>query len=259
MWDGFTEYSRPDNFSGSVKCFGIVIYGFFAEGGVTCPRISEDFLKDELILSTIVLNMSSEIHPNPVSAALFPKVRQAVLGLLFGHPDRAYYLREIVELTTLGVGHVQRELHRLTQGCILRRSKQGRHVYFQANDECPVYEELRRLVTKTTGAAGLLRAALDPLRERIVAAFIYGSVARTEEGPESDVDVMIVGGVSFAEAVEAVRAVESRIGRAINPTVYPPVEWKAKIAEGHHFLTSVQKREKLFVVGNEDELRRLPG
>ena len=77
--------------------------------------------------------------PDPVSAALFPKARREVLGLLFGHPDRAYYLREIAELTGLGVGHVQRELQRLWRGGIIRRSNRGRHVYYQAEQSCPVW------------------------------------------------------------------------------------------------------------------------
>ena len=201
--------------------------------------------------------MSTTDYSDAVSTALLPKARRAVLGLLHGRPDRALYLREIVELTGLGVGHVQRELQRLSQAGVIRRSKQGRHVYFQANDRCPVYEELRRLVTKTTGTAGFLRSAFAPLACRIVAAFIFGSVARAEEGSESDVDVMIIGDVSFAEAVEAVRPLEARIGRTINPVVYPPGEWRLKMLERHHLLNSIMKRERFLLVGDENELGRL--
>jgi hypothetical protein len=194
---------------------------------------------------------------DPASQALFPKARSAILGLLFSHPDRAFYLREIIALTGLGVGHVQRELRRLSRGGILRRSRQGRHVYFQADERCPVYEELRALVARTVGAVGLLGHALAPLADRIAIAFIYGSVARGEEQSESDLDLMVIGDVAFAEVVSAIRDVESRAGRAINPTVYPPQELRVKLAAGHHFLTSVVRGEKLFVVGNDDDLRSL--
>ena len=201
--------------------------------------------------------MSSNEIANSVSVSLFPKARRVLLGLLFGRPDRAFYLREIVELTGLGVGHVQRELARLSQGEIIRRSKTGRHVYFQANASCPVYEEIRGLVTKTVGAVGVLRQALAPLSGRIVASFVYGSVARGGERSDSDLDLMVIGDASFAEVVEAIRNAESDIGRSINPTVYPLDEFRGKLAEGHHFLSSVMKREKLYVVGNEDDLRTL--
>jgi predicted nucleotidyltransferase len=201
--------------------------------------------------------MQSFTATDSVSASLFPKARREILGLLYAHPDRAFYLREIAVLAGLGVGHVQRELQRLTRGGILQQSKKGRYVYFQANESCPVYQELRGLVTKTVGASDILKRALAPLAPRIAVAFIYGSIARGEERSESDLDLMVIGQASFAEVVEAVRVAESRTSRAINPTVYPPEEFQAKFAHGHHFLHSVVKNKKLFVLGNENELCRL--
>ncbi len=222
--------------------------------GIIVLSLSTGETENSFLLGTTAPVMSSY---DPVSQALFPKARSAILGLLFSRPDRGFYLREIISLTGLGVGHVQRELRRLSLGGILRRSRQGRHVYFQADERSPVYEELRALVAKTVGAVGLLGQALAPLSDRIAIAFIYGSVARGEERSESDLDLMVIGDVSFAEVVSAIRAIESQAGRAINPTVFPPEELRAKLAGGHHFLNSVMRREKLFVVGNEDELGSL--
>lgn len=81
--------------------------------------------------------------------ALFPGARRALLGLLYGQPDSAFYLREIAARAGVGLGQVQRELDRLSKAGILRRFKQGRHVYFQADRRCPTYEEIRGLVVKT--------------------------------------------------------------------------------------------------------------
>jgi predicted nucleotidyltransferase len=192
-----------------------------------------------------------------VASSLFPKSRRAVLGLLYGQPDRAFYLREVVDLTGLGVGHVQRELKRLAEAGIIVRSEQGRHVYFQANEHCPVYAELRGIVTKTVGAVAVVREALAPLADRIVAAYVYGSVARGEEQQASDLDVMIIGDVTFSEVVDAVRTAEPKLHRNINPTVYPVDEFSQKLAARHHFITTVMQRDKVFVVGDEDEFRRL--
>ncbi|MHC4588079.1 MAG: nucleotidyltransferase domain-containing protein [Planctomycetota bacterium] len=192
-----------------------------------------------------------------IASSLFPKSRRAVLGLLFGQPDRAFYLREVVDLTGLGVGHAQRELKRLTEAGIIVRSEQGRHVYFQANEHCPIYVELRGIVTKTVGAVAVVREALAPLADRIVAAYVYGSGARGVEQQTSDLDVMIIGDATFSEVVDAVRAAEPKLHRNINPTVYPVDEFTEKLAARHHFVTTVMKRDKVFVLGNEDEFRRL--
>ncbi len=86
--------------------------------------------------------------------ALFPKARGEVLALFFGAQGGAFYLREVVERTGLGLGSVQRELERLVDGGILRRWTEGRHVYFEADVSCPVFEELRGIATKALRGPG---------------------------------------------------------------------------------------------------------
>ncbi|MGB6045852.1 MAG: nucleotidyltransferase domain-containing protein [Pirellulales bacterium] len=199
----------------------------------------------------------STLVPYLVANALFPRTRQAVLGLLFGHPDRSFYLREIAASVGGGLGQVQRELKQLSDAGIIRRFSQGQHVYFQADSGCPVFEELRGLVTKTVGAAGALSTALELLADKIAVAFVHGSVARGQQQVRSDIDLFIVGDVSFREVTMALRDAETDLRREINPTVYPPAELQNKLAAGNHFLRTVMKAEKIFVIGGEDELGKL--
>jgi predicted nucleotidyltransferase len=194
---------------------------------------------------------------HPLASVLFSKVRREVLGLLWGHPDRGFYLREIVDLTGLGVGHIQRELKQLTDAGILRRSTQGRHVYYQADPACPVFDELRGIVRKTLGAAGLLREALASARIPAVVAFVYGSVARGDDKQSSDLDLIVIGDATLRHVADAVRSIERKVSREINPTVYPPREFRSKLEAGNHFLKTVMKGEKVFVVGGPRELRAL--
>lgn len=193
----------------------------------------------------------------PLAELLFPKARRAVLGLLLSHPDRAFYLREIVNLTGLGIGHLQREFERLTAAGILRRFEQGRHVYFQADEACPIHSELRGIVRKTVGVGDELRRALTGLKDRIRLAFVFGSVARGTENSASDVDLLIVGDVTLAAAVAAIHESESVLQRPVNPTVYSVQEFAAKRAAGQHFVTKVMSREKLWLIGDDDELAAL--
>src|ERR1051326_6482921 len=93
-------------------------------------------------LGTLVLNMGTD----QLSSVLFSKTRRAVLALLYGHPEQAYYLRQIARQTRAGLGAVQRELQRLTAAGILRRQAQGMEVYYQANPACPVFPELHTLI-----------------------------------------------------------------------------------------------------------------
>ncbi len=196
-------------------------------------------------------------HTDRLSATLFSKTRRAILGLLYGHPDEEFYLRQLVRACGGGVGAVQRELRQLAEVGIVRRTTRGNQVYFQANPQCPVYEELRGLITKTVGVGDVLRAALAALADRIEIAFVHGSVAEGREDRQSDVDLVVVGEVTFSEIVEVVGPVQDVVRREINPVVYPSEEFRSKLAAGHHFLTSVIKKRKLLLIGDQRELEGL--
>ena len=182
------------------------------------------------------------------------KVRSTVLGLLFSHTDRSYYLREIVRETGAGHGAVQRELGHLLRVGLVTRTARGREVFYQANRASPIFPELRGLIIKTVGLADALREALAPFGDRVKVAFIYGSFARGEERAESDVDVMIASEVGFDGIVSALRPAQDRIGRELNPSVFTPDEWRMGVADQDHFISTVLREEKLFLIGNEHDL-----
>ncbi|HZM34487.1 MAG TPA: nucleotidyltransferase domain-containing protein [Burkholderiales bacterium] len=189
--------------------------------------------------------------PDPASV-LFGRSMRAVLGALFGHPERAFYLREIARIARTSPSSLQRELAALAAAGLIVREEKGRQVYFRANAASPLFEELRGIVVKTFGVADVLRRALAPIAPRVRAAFIYGSIARGEARPESDVDVMLIGEVDFADVVEQLQPAEAVLGRAVNPTVYPPVEFSGKAADA--FLAGVLREPKIFLIGEEREL-----
>src|SRR6266478_2833362 len=188
---------------------------------------------------------------------LFGKIRAGVLGLLYGHPDESFYLRQIAQLTSLGLGGVQRELRLLWQAGVIRRTVQGRQVYFQANRQTPIFTELQGLVLKTTGIADVLSDALAPLEKRIQIAFLFGSLAKGSLKSESDIDLMTVGRVSFAEVVAALIPAQKRLMRDVNPVVYPVDEFRHKMTCQDHFLITVLREPKIFLIGTDHELGRL--
>lgn len=128
--------------------------------------------------------MSTKQTESKPSTALFGKTRRAVLSLLYGRADEEFYIRYILRSVSVGHRSVQRELKRLAEAGILRRTARGRQVYYQANRDSPIFPELKSLITKTAGVGDILLNALAPLAERIKIAFIFGSVARGEENPE---------------------------------------------------------------------------
>src|SRR4051812_37161279 len=100
---------------------------------------------------------------SPLSQALFSRSQAATLGLLYARPDESFYFRQVVNATGLAVGQIQRELARLADAGIIERYREGQHVYFRAAKDCPIFDEMRSIVTKVIGPAAMLRAAMAPL------------------------------------------------------------------------------------------------
>jgi predicted nucleotidyltransferase len=180
-----------------------------------------------------------------------------VLTLLLMDPDKRWHLREVVRRADCAVGTVRRELKGLVDCGIAVESRDGNRTYYQANSQCPVYPELAGLIRKTSGLADVLRAALAGLGEHIKVAFVYGSEARHDAGPSSDVDLMVIGEIGFADVVSALAQAQDALGREINPTVYSPEEFARKASSDHHFVRSVLKDRKIFLIGDANELGKL--
>lgn len=188
--------------------------------------------------------------------ALFPAVRQRVLAVLFGSPDRSFYANELIALARSGTGAVQRELASLLAAGLVTVRDQGNQKHYQANAASPVFAELRGLVLKTVGLADVLRAALAPLEDQVAAAFVYGSVARQQDTAASDVDVLIVSdALGYAEVFGALEGAAQTLGRAINPTLYTRAELARRRAQDNAFVTRVLDQPRIWLMGDEEVLR----
>ncbi|MHB1293911.1 MAG: helix-turn-helix domain-containing protein [Anaerolineae bacterium] len=209
-----------------------------------------------LKMSTYDLNLRT-VDDAPLADALFGKARRRILGLLLTHADEAFYPRQIERLLGMSVGALHRELRNLVEAGILVRMPQGREVYYRANRGSPVFEDLHNLLIKTVGLGDVLRASLARLAEQIEVAFVYGSVAKGTSTAASDVDVMVIGSVTFADVVSALNPVQDTLRREVNPSVYSPEEVRKRLDSGHHFLTTVLDEPKLYLIGDAHDLERL--
>jgi len=190
-----------------------------------------------------------------LAAALFTLTQKNVLGLLYGRPERSYYTKEILRLTGMGVATIKRELDRMVEAGILTLSRIGNQKHYQANPECPIYADLISIVKKTIGIADVLTEALEPLVENILVAFVYGSIAKSNERADSDIDLMIVGSnLTYAGLMEVLIPAGDQLNRTINPTVYSLKEINSKLAQENHFLTRVMEQEKITLIGSTDDI-----
>ena len=186
--------------------------------------------------------------------ALFTTTQQRLLTLLFGQPGRSFFASELIRLTGSGSGAVQRELKRFASSGLVSVTFLGRQKHYQANPECPVFEEVSGIVRKTLTLAEPIRRALEPLAARVRLALVYGSVAEGTDTADSDVDLLVVAdGVMLEELYAALSPVETGLARRISPMLYTPTEFDDRKAAGNSFLTNILAGEHVILIGSEDD------
>ena len=112
------------------------------------------------------------------------------------------------------------------------------------------------IVKKTFGVADEIKGALRTFDNRIELGFIYGSIAKGTESKSSDIDLMLVGKeLHYGELMEALVPLEDGLKRTINPTIYNPKDFKAKLEEGNSFVTRVMEQPKIMIQGKWDDTR----
>ena len=196
---------------------------------------------------------------SPVITALFPDVRGRILAATLTQPGKSWYLSELSTFLGTRPSSLQREIDALSKAGILEQWQDGRRVYLRPDVHSPVFSDLKGLFEKTTGLIPLLQQELEPYDEQLQLAFVYGSLGRSEEVSNSDVDLMVVGQIGLADLIPALRNAEQVLGRPVNATVFSTQEFKRKARSGDHFLASVLRGAKQFVKGGESELETIAG
>lgn len=187
---------------------------------------------------------------------LFGNYRRKILALLLLRPDEKFHVRDIARRIDVPAGSLHRELKLLAEGELLIRAKSGNQVYYQANRDCQVFNELAGLFRKTTGLAGVIQDALTPLQDKVEFAFIFGSVAQGKERTGSDIDLFVVGDASFNDVVGVLSETHQKLGREINPVIMSRLELQKK-AVTDPFIVRLISEMKIFVRGNADDFRQL--
>ena len=183
--------------------------------------------------------------------------RTRVLSALLLHPDASWHSRELARRIGALPGSTNRELIKLADVGILLRRQIGNQVHYRANRDCPVFSELAAMLRKTSGMAAVLAEALAPLADRIECALVFGSVAKGAETTYSDIDVLVLGAVSFAEVIEALHPPQQEVQREINPVVYRTEDFRAKLASNNTWAREVVTKPKLFLIGGADDFTKL--
>lgn len=185
--------------------------------------------------------------------ALFTDRRSRIFRWLFGLPERSFHLNELLRLTQLGSASLQQELKQLTAAGLVSTERVGNLKMFQANPNSPVFKDLVSLTRKTVGLQSLLTQALLPLKNKLLKAWIYGSVAQQTDTASSDIDIMLVGHeLRLSEVIECLQTLELELGRKINPTCYTEQEFTVRQSDPDSFVSQVLQKPVVDLLEQHD-------
>lgn len=188
---------------------------------------------------------------------MFSPYRRQALAVLFLRPDEKFHVRELERITGVSAGSLHRELKAMAESGLLLREKSGNQVFYRANTDGSIYEELAAIFRKTMGLASLLQDALSDLDDKIQLAFVFGSMASGSQTAGSDLDICVLGEVSLLDIVKALSPVQENLQREINPVVMTPRKFSDLSRKKDRFVTRVLSEPVLFVKANSDELAEL--
>jgi len=194
---------------------------------------------------------------NRLPEILSSRTRAEIFRLLFSGTGEEFHVREMERRAGLNESTVRQELRKLVRLDLVQSRRDSNRVYYRAKAENPLYPEIRNLVLKTSGLADVLKSALADKRIRV--AFVFGSIASGEEKTGSDVDLMVIGRLGLRDLSGLLSGVEEKIGREVNPHVMSENEFRSRLKAKEHFMSSVLKGPKIFLIGSENDLKPVGG
>lgn len=175
------------------------------------------------LLSTIFEDMNS-------LKFLLTERQQSLLSAVLLRPERSFSLAELIEIAGPGHGSTQNAVRALVDAGIIEAWQERRRPRYRANVKHVIYPELANICRKTFGIADVVAAGLARVAPCHTQAFVFGSIAKGTERPDSDIDVLIVGYLELGKVCVLADELEQQLGRQVHFNVYDPEEWRKLLA-----------------------------
>ena len=190
---------------------------------------------------------------------LISKVRVKVLELFFKNPEEIYYVREITRLVKEEINAVRRELERMLECGLLKSEQRANRLYYYLNKNYLYYQELQRIVAKSTGLGKKIRRYRRKLGTLSFVVFSGTFIAHQTPRPD-ELDIIFVGDVVLPELEQLIKAEQVELGREINYAVLSADEFEFRKTRRDPFVMEFLYAVRAMIIGEENEFvqRNLP-
>jgi len=181
------------------------------------------------------------------------EIRKKIILLFVYNPKDSFYINQIARLVETSAGNVQRELKKLEESGLLSKEKKGNSTYFKINANSPLFNDFKNIVDKTIGLKNILEETLKKT-QGIDFAFLFGSYVKGDFGPDSDIDLYVIGDIREKELYQLLKKAEEKIYREINYHLSSRKEFQEKMKES--FFHKEILKDFVLIIGNQNEFRK---
>ena len=179
---------------------------------------------------------------NLFSGLISSKTRIKLLVRFFFNPKTSSYLRELAKEFNVSTNSVREELNKLTRTGLLNAQKRGRQIFYVANQDHPLFPELKSMVSKVIGIDQVIDGIVNRLGD-LEEAYLIDDYA---EGKDTGIiDLVLVGNINEYHLNDLSRKTERYIKRKIRSLVLSRDEYsdfKQKLESRPHVLIWESKK-----------------
>ena len=183
------------------------------------------------------------------------KTRVKLLQTFLNNPGRIFYVRELVRTVGEQINAVRAELARMERSGMVSSEARANRKFYGFRKDYVFYDELSRLVAKSSGLGGAIIKERNKLGKIKYASLSGTYIKRRPVGP-TDVDLLIVGSVVLPQLAQLVKENENVIGREVNYSVMTEEEFTFRKRRGDPFIRNILEKPKVLLIGDEDEMVR---
>jgi hypothetical protein len=158
-----------------------------------------------------------------LSGLISSKTRIKLLIRLFFNPKARSYLRELAKEFGVSTNAVREELNQLTKTSLLTSEKDGRNVYYMANQGHPLFPELKSMVSKVIGLDQVIDGIVTRLGD-LEEAYLTGDYAQGKD--TGIIDLLLVGDINQHHLNDLSKKTERYINRKIRSLVLSRLEYE---------------------------------
>lgn len=182
------------------------------------------------------------------------KVRSKLIKVFLNQPGEIFYIRQLTRLTGEQINAVRRELERLDKLGAVRKEARANRIYYQMRRDYLFYDELLRMVAKTTGLGGAIIKNRNKIG-KVKYAMISGKLIRNKPKVNPDeIDLLLVGEIVLPQITVLVQMAEKKRNREVNYTAMTAQEFEFRKKRRDPFILTILSLSKIMLIGDEEEM-----